>query len=447
MKDFNEPSHLAGAEPAGEWAAVVAIDWGGKRHAWALAKSPGQKPETGWLESQPEAIEQWARRLAASYPGAIAVVVELRRGPLVAQLSKFKHLVIHPVHPSTLAQYRLAFRPSGAKNDPSDASALLDLFFRHPDKCPPLAAEPVETRTLQFLVEDRRKLVGERVRCAQRLQDALKHYLPQILDWFPDPGAALVEELLARWPGMAELKLARSGALRTFFRKHKYSQERIEQRLNDIRAAVPATYDEAVLRASQLLVKQLLALHAQLRASIAEYDAGIRKLARSHPDFAVVNSFPGAGEALAPRLLVLLGTNRDRYKSAAELQSYTGIAPVLEESGQRSWARFRHVCPRFLRQTVHEWAQHSIPLCRWAGEYYRQQRARGKPAQTAIRALGYKWLRILFRCWQAQTPYNDEYYEQRLLRTRSTYAHAEPQTVEIKWKSVAGLHKPAVDFS
>jgi len=32
------------------------------------------------------------------------------------------------------------------------------------------------------------------------------------------------------------------------------------------------------------------------------------------------------------------------------------------------------------------------------------QRAKGKPRHVAIRALAFKWLRILFLCWQARRP-------------------------------------------
>jgi hypothetical protein len=37
-------------------------------------------------------------------------------------------------------------------------------------------------------------------------------------------------------------------------------------------------------------------------------------------------SLPGAGAALAPRLLVAFGERRERFPNAAALQKYAGIA-------------------------------------------------------------------------------------------------------------------------
>jgi len=125
----------------------------------------------------------------------------------------------------------------------------------------------------------------------------------------------------------------------------------------------------------------------QLLVTIATYDKKIDELARAHPDYALVKSLPGAGPAMAPRLIAALGSQRERYQSAAELQRY---------SGKQHWVHWRWACPKFLRQTFHEWALHSIAYSDWAREYYEQQRAKGKRRNTAIRSLAFKWIRILF---------------------------------------------------
>src|SRR6202165_1474835 len=105
----------------------------------------------------------------------------------------------------------------------------------------------------------------------------------------------------------------------------------------------------------------------------------------------------GEKSGLVPRLIAALGTQRDRYQSASELQSYSGIAPVLASSGKQHWVHWRWACPKFVRQTFHEWAAHSIGSSAWAKAYYEQQRANGKPRNTVVRALAFKWIRILQR--------------------------------------------------
>src|SRR5262249_61080788 len=119
--------------------------------------------------------------------------------------------------------------------------------------------------------------------------------------------------------------------------------------------------------------------------------------------------------ALAPRLIAALGTDRRRFQSAQELQCYTGIAPVLESSGKQRWVHCRWACPKFVRQTIHEWALHSIAQSDWARTYYQLHRSRGKSHHTAVRPLGFTWLRILFRCWRDRQPYQEQTYRQALV--------------------------------
>jgi transposase len=139
-----------------------------------------------------------------------------------------------------------------------------------------------------------------------------------------------------------------------------------------------------------------------------------RPSAQSHPDFPLFPALPGAGPVFASRLLVAFGEQRARYASAAELQKYAGIAPVTERSGKKSWVHWRLQCPKFLRQTFVEWAAESIRHSFWAQIYYQQQRDKGKAHQAAVRALAFKWIRILYRCWQDHTPYDESAYLQAL---------------------------------
>jgi transposase len=156
-----------------------------------------------------------------------------------------------------------------------------------------------------------------------------------------------------------------------------------------------------------------------LREGIASFDREIEKAVAPHPDFAIFHSFPGAGPALAPRLLAAFGAQRDRYQAAADLQTFSGVAPVTQRSGKSEWVHVRWACPHFIRQTFHEWAAHSIGFCDWAAAYYGLQRDRGKDHHAAIRTLAFKWIRIAFRCWKDGRPYDDARYVQSLRRRAS----------------------------
>src|SRR5215475_8567703 len=320
-----------------EVAVLVAIDWGDQKHHWKLQVIGPGPAEAGELWHQPERIEAWAVGLRARFPqGRIAVCLEQTRGGLIYALSKYPYLVIYPVHPRTSASYREAWHPSGAKNDPLDADVLLDLLQHHRDRLQPLQLETAGVRRIQLLAEQRRKLVAERTRCVQRLRACLKGYFPQLLDWFEDVSTPLVGALLEKWGSLAELQRSHAGTLRRFFQAHNCrSAERIQQRIEGIAAAKPLTEDVAVVEHGVTTARDQVALLATLREHIADHDRRLGELFVEETDHALFASLPGAGPALAPRLLAAWGSARDRYRRADDMQKYSGIAPIGVDSGQR----------------------------------------------------------------------------------------------------------------
>jgi transposase len=427
-----------------EFVAFVAIDWADQKHVWALETPDLAGRQSGNLNHSPEAVDLWAAELRLRFSGQpVAVALEQSRGALVFMLTKYQHLVIFPVHPTSLANYRKSFRPSGAKDDPHDAGLLLDILLRHRDKLRRLDPDTPQTRTLQFLVEERRKFVHEKTRYSNRLTAHLKMYFPQVLQWFDDMGSIMAADFLLRWPDLESLQRARSATIERFFVDHNSrNKERIGERLEEIRKAVQATHDQAVVSSCRDAVVAWAGLLRPLLQAIKDYDDRIDRLSREHPDYALMNSFPGAGPVLTPRLIAALGTQRDRYQTAHQVQCYSGIAPVVVRSGKQSWVHWRWACPTFLRQTFHEWALHWIAHSQWAREYYDQQRAKGKSRHTAIRALAFKWIRILFRCWKDRKPYDESAYQRALAARRPQPATAE--IVEVQWKKVGGFSKIGV---
>jgi transposase len=421
-----------------EFAAQIGIDWADQKHFWAMRTADGKR-HRGELDNTPEAVEVWATELAQRFAGRpIAVALEQARGAVVAKLSKYAHLVLFPVHPNTLNNYRKAFYPSGAKSDPGDAELVLELLLTHQEKLRRLEPDTVETRQLQFLTEERRKLVNQHTSEAQRLIGWLKQVFPQILQWFDDPACALVGALLLRWPTLLALQKAQPKTLRTFFHQHNCRrEERIQQRLDQIRQAAPATNDAALLETALLCIQNSVRLLVVLREGITVLDRRIAEVYRDHPDRAIVASFPGAGTALEPRLIAAVGSRRERFDSASSMACFVGIAPVKAASGNGLWIHWRWACPKFIRQTFHEWAGCSIRTCDWAREYYERQRSKGKGHHAAIRALAFKWIRIFYACWRDRKPYSDQGYLQALSRGAPSTA----TTGDVQWKSCAGFSK------
>ena len=432
----------ATSEP--EWAAFAAIDWADQKNFWRLVPAGSQRYEQGELENTPEAVEIWAADLQQRFGGRpIALCLEQSRGALVYMLTKYPHLVLFPVHPTTAARYRQTFCPSGAKADPSDTASLLDLLIRHRERLRPLQPDTVETRLLHFLVEERRRTVEEKTRQSNRLTDCLKMYFPQILRWFDDVTTALVGDLLERWPSLEQLQRAHPGTLNRFFHEHNCrSQKLLEERMAAISQAIPATQDQAVLEAGMMMAGGLVKLLATLRGNIASFDERIAELVRVHPDYALFASLPGAGPVLIPRLIVAFGTRRDRYQDADEMERYSGIAPVKVASGKSMLVHFRYACPKFLRQTFHEFASHSIGQSEWANAYYQHLRNdEKKDHHPAVRALAFKWIRIIFRCWKDGKSYDEQVYQKSLRRRGSLLGAALASATGVGWKTVAGFQK------
>lgn len=413
-----------------EFAAFLAIDWADQKHAWSLQVAGMTQRERGEVEHSPEAVEAWVTQLGQRFGGGpIAVAVEQSRGPLVFMLSKYEGLHIYPVPPTMSANLRKAFYSSGAKDDPLDADVVLEILLKHRDKLRRLAPDTEATRRVQNLVEERRQMVDEKTAHSNRLTANLKIYFPQILQLFEKVDTKLVCDLLQRWPTLQDLQKVRPGKLRDFLHQHHCrGEELMATRLQQIRTAVPAIHDQAVIEAKAEAVKVAAQLIQVLQEGIQTLDAKIEEAAAAHPDFFIFDSLPGAGRVMAPRLLAAFGSQRERYPKAEDVQVYTGIAPVKVGSGNTEWVHFRFGCPKFLRQTFHEWAGHSIAQSDWARAYYQRQRDRGKSRHAAIRALAFKWIRIVFRCWQDKTVYDESRYMAALEKQGSPLA---PKTCAI----------------
>lgn len=404
-----------------EYAALIALDWSDTKHDGALLAAGQARPERFIVTQKPEAIETWALELQRRFEGKpVAIILEQSKGALIHALLKYEFLVLYPVHPATLARYREAFAPSGAKDDPTDAQFLLEILQRHRERLKPWTPDSAQTRTLQYLVESRRTLVNDRKRLGNRLTALLKGYFPQVLELFPKMGRRVLSDFVLSYPTLEAAQAAADEELKTFFRSHSSGYKALlEKRIALIRSAIPLTNDAAILATAPLLAKALAEQINSLVSLIEEFDSKIEAAFLAHEDAAIFASLPAAGECLAPRLLAAFGSQRERFTSADEFQRFSGIAPVIERSGKHSWTRWRYSCNKFLRQSFHEWAGITIKHSLWAKAYYAMQRAKGKSHASAVRALAFKWIRILFRLWKDSKQYSEMKYLESLQRSGS----------------------------
>ena len=397
----------------------VGVDWADADHAFHLI-DPDGPAISDTFSQDPQVIEElidaWRKRFPQS---TFAVSIESSKGPLISALVKYDDVVIYPVNPTALANYRKAFAHGGGKNDPTDAELLAQYLEHYLDKLRPLRQDEPLTQELAALAEDRRRLVDQRTAHCNELKDLLKRYFPAVLQLKPAKiYAAFILRFLAKYPTLTDAQAAGDSELRKFF-YGVGAKQKVEDRVRAIIDAVPLSEDEVLLRTSARRATALCKLIETYNRQVDRYDADIKELVHHHADYPIVKSLPGGSHATHCRLIAALGDDRSRFPDAASLQNASGIAPLTKQSGKTKFVSSRWACSKFMKQTFHEFAGMTITRSKWAAAYYKQQRDKGKSPQMAKRALAFKWQRIIHRCWQDRVPYDEHHYIERLRATGS----------------------------
>jgi transposase len=406
-----------------EFAATIGLDWADRKHDLWICPAGQAKAEHLRLDQTPEALHHWVAKLRERFPNQrVAIAIETSRGPVISALMAYDFIVLFPVNPKSLKDYRAAFCVSGAKDDRTDAMLLEELVRLHRDKLTVLEPDTELTRKLAGLVENRRHLVDERTRLVNQLHSTLKTYFPLALHLLGDQmNTPLAAEFLVRWPSLEALQKEKPKALRAFFYKHNSrNAKRIEERIQAVPTAKPLTTDGAIIEPACALVRARAGTLRPLHKALQRLDKAIANDMDEHPDAAIFRSFPGAGPALAPRLLVAFGTNRKRFESAAQVAQFYGIAPVVQQSGNSKTVRVRYRCPKFGRQSFHENAACALKKEPWARCYYEAHKKKHDDKHhPACRALAFKLTRIYFACWRDKRTYQPDLYLQALQKNAS----------------------------
>ena len=391
---------------------IVGLDWADQAHTCSWQKPDGTPVGQEQVGAAPEQLGPWFDRLRRAHPqGQIVVVLERPDGPVVELLRARPGFVIVAVNPVMLHRFRQAFTPSGAKGDPGDARLLAEIVRTHPERFTALATPEPRLRTLAALVRQRRHWIDTRTGLVEQLSAALKQYYPQALELAgADLASPMARAFLQRWPDLAAVQRTRWGALARFYRRHHAGRVAVLARRRAlVQQAQPVNAQACYVAPLRLQVHTIVGQLGALAESLARYEAAIAQAYAEAPGRAVIDSLPGVGPVMAPRLWVAC-QQAGPTPTAVELAQRSGIAPVQKQSGQSQGVFFRHARPRFLHQTWTEFASHSIEACAWAKAYHDQRAAQGCGPGAIRRALAFKWTRIIARLWRDQVPYDDHYY-------------------------------------
>jgi transposase len=386
---------------------TVGIDWASTAHAVCVLDEAGAVRSRFVVEHSAAGLAELVRRLARfGAPPTVPIAVERPSGLLVDTLLEAGHPVV-PIHPNALKASRPRYRAAGSKSDAEDAFILADVLRTDGHRHRVLRPLSDETRALRALVRSRDDLVATRVALANQLRELLASFWPGAAQIFADVDSAIALAFLARYPTPESATRLGEKRLAAFLAHHRYSGRRpVAQLLDRLRGAPVGRAAESESEAKGQLVRALVRVLEPLVAELQHLTAAIEHGVTIHPDGPVLMSFPRAGKINAAQILAELGDDRARFAAPDHLAAEGGVAPVTAESGKHRAVMWRWACNKRLRGALTCWADNSRHGSPWAAEVYRRAVERGCDHPHAIRILARAWVRVLWRCWQDERPYD-----------------------------------------
>jgi transposase len=400
----------------------VGIDWAEQFHLVALGSPDDGVSQVLRIEHTAPAVASLIARLGRLEPdpAEVRVVIETSHGMLVEALVDAGYTVL-PVNPDLIARRR---GPARKKDDAADARiACLLALDRFTTLRPLIPHGPIAAELRAIARDDERANRDER-RLLNRLRaDLIATFPAALVIAADDLGAPTFLRLLRSWPTSSELRAATREELTALARAGHHGwpdrfADRIEQALSSTDVFTARDY---LVRAKadtiRLTAVQLLAIGAQRRTwekRMGELLLGAPHHGRTrqpspaqeggpHPDGfpggEIYLSFAGLGDRLAARVAGEIGDHIDYFTSPNALQCYAGKAPVTRRSGNSEFVvAYRLACNRNLRDAVQTWAFCSLTTSGWAREFYDSHRARRHTHHATLRALGNRWLEVLWHC-------------------------------------------------
>jgi transposase len=353
-------------------------------------------------------LARWLRERAAE-GSALWAAIERPDGRLVDFLLD-QGVVVYPINPKSLDRARDLYRVGASKSDPGDARVLA-LFLRADQaQLRPLLPSSAAAQELKALTRDYRRQVHLQTRLLNQLTATLKEYYPRALELCEDLTAHWAQDFLRLAPTPAAAAALTRSQWQAFAHDHRFSRDR-RTSLWDVLSQPQLPLPPHVVRVKARLMQTLVRELAPTVAAVAEYRRAVDDFFGSMPAAEIARSLPvGKSGTTVPTIWAELGDQRDRWHSFRAVQAYAGCVPETARSGATLHVRFRFACNPVLRDAAHQIALLSLRHSVWARAYYDRYRARNHSHHEALRALGAKWLKIIFVMWQRHVPYSEMHH-------------------------------------
>ena len=341
------------------------------------------------------------------------VVIETRHGLLVERLVDAGFTVL-PVNPDLIARRR---GPAKKKDDAEDARIACLLALDRFIDLRKLVPHGDAAGELRAIARDDLRAQRDARRLLNRLRaDLLATFPAALIIAGQDMAAPTFLKLVERWPTADALAAASRDDTEAFARSCRHGwPDRFADRVTAALAAEQLSAKDYLVRAKadtiRLAAAQLLLIHTQRHVWEKRMGAlllGAPRTGRAQqpgddrgpavPGGEIYLSFPGLGDRLAARIAAEIG-DITTFTTANALQCYAGKAPVTRRSGKAELTvATRLACNRFLADAVQQWAFTSLLRSGWAREFYDAKVAVGNNHHKALRALGNRWLEVLWHC-------------------------------------------------
>ena len=377
------------------------------------------------VSTNPKDLTAWCEEILkfrdTKNPETIAICIEQPCQNLTHFFKRYEEFTLYLINPIILKRYRETFNLSRSKDDKKDALHLALLISDHHRKLTPWKASEPSYRKLSMLSEKRRQLVNARTAISNRLTQNLKEYYPQALELLGRQLSTPISvAFLRKWTSLQSLQKSKLSTIKKFYYlNHCRSNKAIDKRLEIIVQAIPLCTDEVIIEVHSAMTIAYIDQLAVLEKNIQRLDDMIEETHKQCEKHQIIESLPGAGQHLAPRITAFMGLHNASWDKAEDLQCQSGVAPVTKQSGKTHFIHKRYACNAFFRQTFVEFAGHSYKYSAWANAYYEQQKSKGKTHQIILRGLAYKWQRIIFKCWKTGKLYNESQYLKSLEQSSS----------------------------
>ena len=402
----------------------LGVDWADEFHQVRVSDPEGNKVIEKKVVEDVEGLSEFGRFLDENRAKGIELwaAIEKPHGRIVDFLLDHG-VVVYPVNPKALDRVRDRFRMSQSKNDCFDAYVLAEFVRTDHGHLRALEPNSDPAQELKLLTRDQHRLVRQKTRLLNQLTTTLKEYYARPLEVFSDLESNIALDFLRQYPTPQDLSnLTRRQWNRFCKREHPLGEERCKElweQLNQPQLAVP----EHVVRAKARLMAVLVVQLKTLRDGVENYNERIRSFFASMPAAELVKMLPGAKTGtIVATLWAELGDAKSRWESFRHLQAEAGVVPVTRASGKSRVVQFRFSCNKVMRHAVYWLAFVSLNRSEWANHYYRNQRAKGHSHHQALRALGAKWLKIIFVMWRDHKPYDENYHLANITRQKMRQA-------------------------